>query len=506
VRAGPSSRERLTAWLLRHATWIMPHSRWAWVDAMRSEFEHVKDRPDASAWLVGCVFASYSSRLADLWTRYAHQAIRRLAASGVVVIVVGYALENRACGQTPPPAFTDTACELPHVTPDIRPRLRCGVVAVPRNYAHPEAGQYKLAVVVIRSERQPAAPEPVVYMSGGPGGPLTVYTYYQAAHPLAAGRDIILVDQRGTGRSEPDLCPSLPDGFADTLVEAMLDPAAEEQRRALFAACRKEAMAQGIDLADFGTPVTAEDFDRVRQALGIERWNLFGVSYGTTVAMTLMARHPETVRSAILDSINPPDPILPPWSANVTDAVKAFLAFCQVDASCNAMYPDLAGTYRDTVDQLRKVPLSFPLPSGLHGFDSHGPLTAGLFELVVGRMVYFPQFYPRLPRLIAQVITGICRTSRPLRRLSLQKHGTGIPGRTCGRMRPLTAATDRVSTSRSDRKPTTSTAHHRYTVSATVGCSSGRRRWFRLLGWTAQRHLVPKLSCHTATKDRPDEV
>lgn len=406
MKAGLSFRDRLVAWLAWHATRVMPPVRSTWAEAMRCEFEHVKEQPGALAWVAGCVVASYRSRLADLWSRHAYRALRRVAASGVAVVVIGCALENRACGQTPPPAFTDTVCELPHITPDIRPRLRCGVVGVPRNYARPEAGQYKLAVVVVRSERQPALPEPVVYMSGGPGGPLTVYTYYQAAHPLAAGRDIILVDQRGTGRSEPDLCPSLAGSFADALVEVVLDPAGEEQRRALFAACRKEAEAQGIDLTGFGTPVTVEDFDRVRQALGIERWNVFGVSYGTTVAMTLMARHPETVRSAVLDSINPPDPILPPWSANVADAIKAFLAFCQADASCGAMYPDLAGTYRDTVDQLRKAPLSFPLPSGLHGSDSHGPLTAGLFELVVGRMVYFPQFYPGLPRLIAQVHGG----------------------------------------------------------------------------------------------------
>lgn len=373
---------------------------------MRCEFEHVKGQPGALAWVAGCAVASYRSRLADLWRRHAHRAIRQLAVLSVAVAVISYALENRACGQTLPPAFTDTACELPHVTPDIKPRLRCGVVGVPRDYAHPEAGQYKLAVVIIRSEQQPATPEPVVYMSGGPGGPLTVYTSYQATHPLAAGRDIILVDQRGTGRSEPGLCPSLAGLFADALVEAAIDPAAEENRRALFLACRKEATTQGIDLTSFGTPVTVEDFDRVRQALGIGRWSLFGVSYGTTVAMTYMARHPETVHSAVLDSINPPDPILPPWSANVADAVAAFLASCQADASCNALYPNLASTYRDTLDQLRKAPLSFPLPPGLHGSGSHGPLTAGLFEEIVGRMVYYPRFYPGLPRLIAQVHGG----------------------------------------------------------------------------------------------------
>lgn len=405
MRAGPSFRDRLTVRLLRHATRVIPPALSTWAEVTRSEFEHVKDEPGASAWVIGCAVASYRSCLVDLWNRRAHCALRHAAASSAALVLIGYALENRACGQTPP-SFTDTACVLPHIPPDVQPRLRCGVVSVPRDYAHPDTGLYELAVVVIRREGQPASPEPVAYMSGGPGGPLTVYAAYQAAHPLAAGRDIILVDQRGTGRSEPDLCPSLSGGFADALVEAAIDPAAGEKRRALFAACRKEAAAQGIDLTGFGTSVTVEDFDRVRQALEIERWNLFGVSYGTTVAMTSMARHPETVRSAVLDSINPPDPILPPWSANVANAVEAFLAFCGADASCSAMYPDLAGTYRDTVDRLREAPLSIPLPPGLHGSGSHGPLTAGLFELAVGRMMYFPRFYPGLPRLIARVHGG----------------------------------------------------------------------------------------------------
>ena len=402
----PGLRDQLLARLMRHATQVMPRTHAVWADAMRSEFHYIKGWPDALAWVAGCVVASYGARLAYLWTRHGRRSLWRLAASGVAVMVVGYAVENRACGQTPRPAFTDTACELPHLTPDIRPRLRCGTVGVPRDYAHPQAGQYKLAVVVIRSDRQPAAAEPVVYMSGGPGGPLTAFTSYQAEHPLAAGRDIILVDQRGTGRSEPGLCPSLAGGFAAALADAAIDPAAEAQRRALFAACRAQAAAAGIDLKNFGTAVTVEDFDRVRQALGIERWNLFGVSYGTTIAMTLMARHPETVRSAVLDSINPPDPMLPPWSLNVTDAVGAFLAACQADASCSALYPNLAQTYQDTVVQLRTTPLSFPLPPGVHGTGSHGPLTAGLFRLVVGRLVYYPRAYPGLPHLIAQVHDG----------------------------------------------------------------------------------------------------
>jgi hypothetical protein len=107
------------------------------------------------------------------------------------------------------PTFVDTPCSLPNVTPGILPRLRCGTVAVPRDHESPGAGHFNLAVVVAKSAEQPSLPDPVVYINGGPGGPLTIYADYQARHPYAPRRDLILVDQRGTGRSEPQLCPEL---------------------------------------------------------------------------------------------------------------------------------------------------------------------------------------------------------------------------------------------------------------------------------------------------------
>ena len=102
----------------------------------------------------------------------------------------------------------------------------------------------------------------------------------------------------------------------------------KDRRHALFMACRDEAKAQRIDLDDFGTNVTVEDFEQVRRALGIARWNVVGNSYGTTVVMTLMARHPEAIRSAVLDSVYPPDLVLPPWSARIAAARTAFFGMC----------------------------------------------------------------------------------------------------------------------------------------------------------------------------------
>src|SRR5262249_29885254 len=148
----------------------------------------------------------------------------------------------------------------------------------------------------------------------------------------APRRDLILVDQRGTGRSEPGLCP----GLNRTLMEANLAIAADDsgetaaRRRAAYMTCRDAAIQRGIDPADFGTRITVEDFEQVRQALGIARWNVFGESYGTTVAMTLVALHAGTVRSVVLDSIYPPDPV-PLWSTTVSDAREAFFAHCARD-------------------------------------------------------------------------------------------------------------------------------------------------------------------------------
>jgi pimeloyl-ACP methyl ester carboxylesterase len=376
---------------------------------MPNEFEHIKDLPGALVWAVGCILASHKTWLAELHNRHPGKMLRGIAACGLVVLLVGYAIEGQASGHAlAQPAFTDAACDLPHISPDIRPRLRCGTVSVPRDYQHPEAGRFKLAIVIIRSEQQPASSDPLVYISGGPGSPLIVYANDQARHPFARGRDLILVDQRGMGRSEPSICPDHNRGLANALAMAVIEPTADRQarRHAAFMACRDDEIASGIELRDFGTAVTVQDFDAVRQALGVKQWNVFGVSYGTTVTMTLMARYPETIRSAVLDSVYPPDPIPPLWSSNVVDARNAFFTTCDRDAACAAAYPDLADIYRETMRQLDHSPPALMLPPGLRDPSHPGRLTAALFEFVVGHLVYYPNFYPNLPRLIASVHDG----------------------------------------------------------------------------------------------------
>jgi len=404
-----SCSRRLAARLVRHASRCMPQTRSIWAEAMRNEFAHIKDRPDALVWNVGCILASYKCRLTDLYARHSLQMLRGTAACSLAAALAGYAIESQASGQTlPPPGFTDAACDLPHISPDIRPRLRCGTVGVPRDYEHPEAGSFRLAVVVIRSEHQPASPDPVVYISGGPGSPLTIYAYYQARHPLAPGRDVILVDQRGMGRSDPSICPDHNRDLVPAMATFVIEPTVDAQarRRAIFMACREEAIAKGIDLRDFGTAVTAQDFDMVRRALGVKQWDAFGVSYGTTVAMTLMARYPDTIRSAVLDSVDPPDPFLPLESTNFADDRAAFFAACDKNTACVAAYPHLGEMYQETLRHLVHSPAALNLPPGLHDTFPDPRLSAPLFEFVIDQLIYYAHFYPGLPRLIAWVHHG----------------------------------------------------------------------------------------------------
>lgn len=406
MNAAPRGWRRLAIGLAQHASRVLPGAG-PWAEAMRHELDYIEDDAAALRWAIGGLLASYRARVAQWPCLSARASFRYVGVGGVLMFMIGVALIGHASGQPLRPVFNEMVCDLPGVSPQVRPRLLCGSVSIPRNYDKPGAGRFKLAVVVVRSAQQPALPDPMVYINGGPGSPLTIYADHQARTPYAPDRDLVLVDQRGTGRSEPKFCPDLDGALLDAAVNVATDPSGDAlaKRRAVYAACRTEAIAHGVDLTDFGTSVTVADFEWVRRALGIERWNVYGESYGTTVAMTSIALHPGTVRSAVLDSIYPPDP-RPLFSANVADALNAFFQYCADDHACAATYPDLAATYRETVSGLARAPLTVAAPPEMHLPEDWVSLTSTLFEDLVGNLIYYPAAYPSLPRLIAAVQDG----------------------------------------------------------------------------------------------------
>ena len=173
MNAMPGRWRRIALKIAQHASWALPGARSLWADAMRRELDYIEDDRAALRWAIGCVMASYTARLAAL-PRLRWRVLSSPVVTGSMLLLIALALQGHASDRTGSslPAFEETTCALPDMSPDIRPRLRCGTVRVPRDHARPDTGSFSLAVVVIKSELQPALPDPVVYISGGPGNPL----------------------------------------------------------------------------------------------------------------------------------------------------------------------------------------------------------------------------------------------------------------------------------------------------------------------------------------------
>ncbi|GAA4711423.1 alpha/beta fold hydrolase [Sphingomonas lutea] len=222
------------------------------------------------------------------------------------------------------PHFETRPCLAPAV-----PRAVCGTVVVPEDRARPDGRRIALNVIVLKSAT-PATLPPLFDIEGGPGLPSTRSLGFYAGNGVAKGRDVVLVDQRGTGRSNGLLCPKLQTG-----------PDVPMLPLAAVAECRKSLSAKA-DLRFYGTRDAVTDLDDVRRALGYRQIDLFGLSYGTTVALRFMHRYPDTVRAAVLMGVAPPDLLPPQHHATAADrTLKAVFADCAADARCRAAFPDL---------------------------------------------------------------------------------------------------------------------------------------------------------------------
>jgi pimeloyl-ACP methyl ester carboxylesterase len=206
------------------------------------------------------------------------------------------------------------------------------------------------------------------------------------------------VDQRGAGRSEPALCR----GLARQQL-AIFAAGAEQHElvrawRESYASCKKQMAADGLRPEWFGTQVTAADLEAVMQALGISRWNIYALSYGTTVAMTMMALHPESLRAVVLDSVFPPEPLPMTLPQTFGQALDLLFAACGADAVCAIAHPNLRATLLEAVRGLDTEVLSVSLRPGL-GMEVFR-LRAEVFRLIVNQALYSRQAIAVLPSFI----------------------------------------------------------------------------------------------------------
>jgi len=204
------------------------------------------------------------------------------------------------------PVYAEVACDGgPFVGAPQFVGVVCGTLTVPENRDDPAGPEVVLPVQIFPSIDAPGVGVPLVYLSGGPGDAAIGGDWRNRV--VARDRELIVVDQRGTGRSVPSLnCTEVDEtGVTDYLAGATSqDRSAHEATALAVGRTRLEAQA---DLDQYDAPTVAADCIDLRAALGLDTWALFGVSYGTAVAQQIMRWDPQHVQAAILDSVVPPD-------------------------------------------------------------------------------------------------------------------------------------------------------------------------------------------------------
>ena len=217
----------------------------------------------------------------------------------------------------------------------------CGTLTVPEDRSKPSGRTIDLRVAVIPAETDSPEPDAFVALGGGPGNAGT--SFFGWLPGLFAGvhatRDIVLFDQRGTGGSNKLVLPSMPDtsGLSDQEVEVSLQTWSDEWLASIDA-----------DPRQYTTTVTADDLDAIREALGYDMIDLYGPSYGSTVAQYYIRQHGDHVRVAIMDGGTPVDvPVFENMPANSQAALELLLSRCVADAACNAALPAMPSEWSE---------------------------------------------------------------------------------------------------------------------------------------------------------------
>lgn len=325
-----------------------------------------------------------------------------LVAAALLASSAAWAPAARAA-DAPAPLLNWTACRLP----GLEQAARCAVLRRPLDPARPGGPQFDLHLALLPAISRAKAPDPVVFLAGGPGqSAIDLASVIVARHGrLQQRRDLLLVDQRGTGRSAPLLCPDdQPRAGLMPLAEAMA--IGEDQRRQRLAACRSalQALPHG-DLRFYTTPLATADLEAVRTALGVEKLNLIGASYGTRAGLDYLRQHPQHVRRAVLDGLAPPDMRLHDSAARDNQAaLDAVLAACAADTQAVAGLPGCARRHPDLAARLQalraRLPIATTLPHPVSGRLERVTLQADQLSAWLRAPLYAPSLAAGLPAAI----------------------------------------------------------------------------------------------------------
>lgn len=315
-----------------------------------------------------------------------------------------------------------TIFETPLVDPSLG-NVECGSMQVPENWSQPSGRQIYITYVVLKSTNPNPKSDPILYLEGGPGGSalISIDAYAnQIFDEMRQDRDIVLFDQRGTQFSTPLKCsvltvddlfsmgsisasgssnPDLTESYDEDklMTDARLAIGADTRR------CVHEMTSAGIDLRQYNSVASANDAVALMHALGYPTYNLFGISYGTRLALVMMRDHPNAgIRSVVLDSTFPPE--IPGFERFVTEAhevVMQLFADCKLDPVCNDAYPNLKERFKTLLHAAEAAPIQ--------GNDGTQVTALDLVEVVTAISSY-TESAAYIPLMISELEQGITTT------------------------------------------------------------------------------------------------
>jgi pimeloyl-ACP methyl ester carboxylesterase len=310
-----------------------------------------------------------------------------------------------APGSAPATHFTTSVC--PFGIPKGL-RITCGYLTVPEDRGAPAGRSIRLAVAIAWTARTPRQADPIVYLAGGPGSAAMASTPALARGwaTFLAHRDLIVVDQRGTGLSQPHLNCTAQDRAAPAPDETQTPAARAAAEYRSLIRCGDRLRAAGVRLAAYTTAESARDLHDLRVALGYTRWNLLGISYGSRLALATLPADPRGIRSVILDSVYPPqENLFTAMPGSLDHALQTLYADCATETTCRRLTPNLRATLEQLIARLDARPAAVAVRNPAGQLVTVRIDGARLIEIVF-RSLSQSALIPQLPRAIAAAADG----------------------------------------------------------------------------------------------------
>jgi len=328
----------------------------------------------------------------------------------VAAVALSVLLPSLRCAdaQMKVPRFEKAACPVPVATGE---SVDCGLLIVPEHRGSIHTRTIQLPVMVFRSTSANPSPDPVVYLPGGPGLSSVDGRTSSKGNPFLAERDQILLEGRGNMFAQPSLaCPELN--------ALRTRSASEPEQLSAIARCRAVLTASGIDLDGYTSAESADDLEDLRLLLGIRQWNLIGYSYGTDLAQVVLARHPQGIRSVLLDSVLPIDMNYDEIAAaTLQRGINQMLDSCAANPLCATRSPNLRIRLAALIARADSVGLRSDDGRTLRGRDIVYAIAATLQQ---------PSKIPELPRIIIDAADGKLSGLMPLLVESTSNYNWGL--------------------------------------------------------------------------------